>query len=100
MGDVYLKKEENLVRSSRDSWGLGGHTSSGWSRVNFLHISWYGVVFWICGGNSMDNTGILWLSLSSACTVLVTGNSFVIAATESRPFLPLIPLQQRGNTGG
>ena len=30
----------------------------GWDRVNFLHSSWYGAMFWICAGNSGDNTRI------------------------------------------
>ena len=29
-----------------------------WDRVNFLHGSWYGAMFWICGENSVDNTGM------------------------------------------
>ena len=28
----------------------------GWDRVNFLHSSWYGAMFWICAENSVDNT--------------------------------------------
>ena len=48
----------------------------GWGRVNFLHSSWYGAVVWICAGNSVDNTGMFSLLLSSAYT-------------EPRPFLLL-----------
>ena len=58
----------------------------GWDRVNFLHSSSYGAVFWICAGNSADNTGMFSLLLSSAYT-------------ESRPFLLLTPPHQRGGWG-
>jgi len=27
-------------------------------RVNSLHSSWYGVMFWVCAENSVDNTGM------------------------------------------
>lgn len=27
-------------------------------RVNFLHRSWHGAMFWICTGNSVDNRGM------------------------------------------
>jgi len=30
----------------------------GWYRVNFLHSGTYGAMFWICAGNSVDNTGM------------------------------------------
>lgn len=35
----------------------------------FPHSSWYGVVFWICARNGVDNTCMISVSLSSACTV-------------------------------
>ena len=44
-------------------------------------------MFWICAGNSVDNTGVFWLLLSSAYT-------------ESRPFLLLTPPHQRVGWGG
>jgi len=31
----------------------------GWDRVNFLHSSWDGAMFWICAENSVDNRGML-----------------------------------------
>ena len=40
----------------------------GWHRLNFLHSSWYGAMFWICAGNSVDNAGMFLLLLSSAYT--------------------------------
>lgn len=49
---------------------LGGHTEPGWGRVNFLFSSLYGATIQICGQNSADNAPVLWLLLSSACTVL------------------------------
>ena len=55
----------------------------GWRRVNFLYISWCSAVFWICAENSVDNTGMFSLPLSSAYT-------------EPRPFLLLTPPHQRG----
>lgn len=48
----------------------------GWDRVHFLPCRWQGAVFWICSENSVDNTGMLYLLVSSAYT-------------ESTPFLPL-----------
>ena len=36
------------------SWSAG----FGWDRVNFLHSSWYGAVFWICDENGVDNSGM------------------------------------------
>ncbi|XP_074989722.1 LOW QUALITY PROTEIN: tubulin alpha-8 chain-like [Calonectris borealis] len=59
----------------------------GWGRVKFLHSSWYGAVFWICAGNSVDNTGMFSFLLSRAYT-------------GSRPFLLLTPPHQRGGWGG
>ena len=38
----------------------------GWARVAFLHRSWYGAMFWGCAENSVDNTGMFLLLLSSA----------------------------------
>ena len=32
--------------------------SFGWDRVNFLHRSWYGALFWVCAENSVDDTGM------------------------------------------
>ena len=58
----------------------------GWDRVRFLHSSYYGAMVWICAGNSVDNTGMFWLLLSSAYT-------------ESRPFLLLTPPHQRAGWG-
>ena len=58
----------------------------GWDRVNFLHSSWYGATFWICAGNSVGNTAMFQLLLSSAYT-------------ESRPFLLLTPPHQRVGWG-
>jgi len=43
----------------------------GWGRLNFLHSSWYGAIFWICAGNSVGNTEMFSLLLSSACIVKV-----------------------------
>ena len=34
--------------------------------VNFLHGSWYGAMFGIFAEDSVDNTGMFWLLLSSA----------------------------------
>ena len=58
----------------------------GWDRVNFLHSSWYGAMFWICAENSVDNSGMFSLLLSSAYTA-------------SRPFLLLTPPHQRVGWG-
>lgn len=33
-------------------------TGSVWDRVNFLHSSRYGAVFWICDENSASNTPV------------------------------------------
>lgn len=88
--------EENLGRKSAGN--LGGHAGSGWGRVNFLPISWYGVALWICGGNSMDNTGMLWLSLSSACTVLLTGFLLLLLQSQSL-FCPSSSLTSEGAWG-
>ena len=41
----------------------------GWERVNGLHSSWSGALLWICAENSVGNTGMFWLLLSSAHTV-------------------------------
>lgn len=41
-----------------------------YDRVKFLHGNCYGVVFWIRAGNSVDNTGMLSLLLSSVYTNL------------------------------
>ena len=38
----------------------------GWARVAFLHRSWYGAMFWGCAENSVDNTRMFLLLLSSA----------------------------------
>ena len=54
--------------------------------VNFLHSSYYGAMVWICAENSVDNTGMFSLLLSSAYT-------------ESRPFLLLTPPHQRVGWG-
>ena len=59
----------------------------GWDRVNFLRSSWYGAMFWICAEDSVGNTGMFSLLLSSAYT-------------EPRPFLLLPPPHQRGGWGG
>ena len=51
---------------------------------SFLHGSWYGTMFWVCAENSVDNTGMFSLLLSSAYT-------------ESRPFLlPTPPASRLG----
>ena len=55
----------------------------GWDRVNFLHSSWYGAMLWIYAENSVDNSGMFSLLLSSAYAA-------------SRPFLPLTPHVQWG----
>ena len=52
-----------------------------WYRVNFLHSSYCGAMFWICAENSIDNTEMFLLLLSSAYI-------------ESRPFLLLTPPHQ------
>jgi len=44
----------------------------GCDRVNFLCSSLYGAMFGICAGNSVDNTGIFSLLLSSAYTASKT----------------------------
>lgn len=36
----------------------------GYNGVNFLHSSLYGAVFWICDGNSVDDTVKVWVLLS------------------------------------
>jgi len=58
------------------AWGqFGGDLRGGWctdfvwGRAYFLHNSLYGAMFWICVGNSVDNTGMFLLLLSSAYTV-------------------------------
>lgn len=53
------------------------------NRDNFLHGSYWGAIFWICGENSVDNTGIFLLFLHSA-------------DKDSRPFLPLTLCHQWG----
>lgn len=40
-------------------------TGFGWDGVNFLQSSPYGPVLWICDQNSVDNTPVFWLLLSS-----------------------------------
>lgn len=45
-----------------------------WGRVNFFHSSFYGAVFCICAGKSVENPGKFLLLLNCAYT-------------ESRPFL-------------
>ena len=52
-------------------WGhlfLGLCAGFGWDRVNFLHSSEYGAMVWICAENSVDNSGVVLLLLSSAST--------------------------------
>ena len=61
--------------------------SFGWDRVNFLHSNWYGATFWICVGNSVDNTGMFSFLLSSAYP-------------EPRALLLLPPPHQRAGWGG
>ena len=54
-----------------------------WHRINFLHGSQYQSMFCICAENSVDDTGVFSLLLSSAYT-------------ESRPFLLLTcPVSER-----
>lgn len=50
---------------------------------NFLHSDFFGVLFWICAGNSFDNTGDFFVLLSR----------FYI---KSRPFLPLTHPTSKG----
>ena len=57
---------------------MGNCAGFGCDRVNLLHSSWYGAMFWICAENSVDSTEMFSLLLSSAYT-------------ESRPFLLLAP---------
>jgi len=57
-----------------------------WDRVNFLHRSQHGAMFWICAENSVDNTGKFQILLSGAYT-------------ESKPFLPLAPPHQQVGWG-
>jgi len=33
--------------------------SFGWDTVRFLHTSWYGAVFRICAGNSVDDNTVV-----------------------------------------
>jgi len=40
----------------------------GWDRVNFLHSSCYGTMFWILAENSVDNIEMFSLLLSSTYT--------------------------------
>ena len=68
------------------SFGLSLCAGFDWGRVNFLRSSWYEAMFWICAENSVDNTGMFSLLLSSAYT-------------ESRPFLLLTAPHQRGGWG-
>lgn len=49
--------------------------------TGFLCSGQYGTTFWICAGNSVNNTGMFLLQLSRACK-------------ESRPSVPLTPPQQ------
>lgn len=57
-----------------------------WDRVNFLHSSQHGVIFWICAENSVDNPEIFLLLPSSVWT-------------SSRPFL-LLTLTSSKEAGG
>jgi len=57
-----------------------------WDGVNFLHSSLYGAMFWISAENSVDNTGMFSLLLSSAYTA-------------PGPLLVLTPRRQRGGWG-
>lgn len=50
-----------------------------WGRVNFLHSSYEGALFWIPAGSSVDN---------KKDVLVVTEQSFTV----SRPFLPLTHL--------
>jgi len=43
-------------------------TGFGLDRINVPQSSWYGAMFSICDENSVDNTGMFQLLLSSACT--------------------------------
>ena len=76
-----------ISRQIVGGFGVGQCSGFGWSRVNVLHSSYYGAKFWICAENSVDNTGMFSLPLSSA-------------HTEPRPFLLLPPPHQRGGRGG
>lgn len=42
-------------------------TGPGWDGAIFLHSSLHGAIFLICGWNSVDNTPMFYLLLSSAC---------------------------------
>lgn len=37
---------------------VSGCAGFDWVRVNFLHSSLYGAMFWICDQKSVDNTGM------------------------------------------
>lgn len=43
---------------------VGNGLALAWLKVNFVHSSWSGAVIWICGGNSVDNTGMFFFLLS------------------------------------
>lgn len=45
-------------------------TIFGLDSVKFLYRSFYDAMFWICDENSVDNTEMYWLFLSSVCTML------------------------------
>ena len=69
-----MNLQEQLIDIREDGNLLAECTGFGQDRVNFLHSSWYGAMFWICDQNSIDNTGMFSLLLNSAYT-------------ESRPFM-------------
>jgi len=46
----------NVIRALKISM-CGPVLIFGWNRVNFLRSSLYGVMFWICDENSVDNAG-------------------------------------------
>lgn len=58
-----------------------------WGGVSFLYSSQYGAVLWICAGNSVDNRGMILLSLDSAYTESKLLNTAAVrkrAAQEAR----------------
>lgn len=57
---------------------MSDFAGSGWDGVNVLQSSWCGAVFGICGQDSLGNTAVLLLLLSSAGTASRPSLAFVL----------------------
>lgn len=69
----------HLQRCARNQGAIPDVTWSSWDGVHFLDSSMYGAVVDAGGQNSIGNTWMLQLLLSSACTVLRPPSSAPIA---------------------